>query len=386
MRSLGLRFFIKSGILIVLVIGLVFITPQGRIASRVALFIPQILPDISAQPLEWFTPDPVWQKIKYPTSNQDGFADLVIPGEPGDYGAVLFYLGVFVDHPREDPRIVALAEGLARSGMVVLIPWSNTQIHQRINLDDVDDLVLGFQYLRSLDFVDPEKVGLGGICTGASMVTIAAQDERIRNDVKFINFFAGYYDAFDLTKSIVSNSRFYGDIVLPWEPDELTYQLFSNHMIDGVVEKNDRDILSRIFISNEVTTLDEINTLSAEGMIVYKLLNGVSFDEADELIFQLSDNTKEFLRRASPSTNIDRVKARVLIMHDVYDNLVPSEESRRLADALSGDERTYHTEFSLFQNEIQLHMDDDAKISTLGYIQETIKLYMHLYNVFKEIS
>ena len=386
MKSLCFRFSIKTGILIVFVIVLVLITPQGRTASQVALFIPQILPGISAQPLEWFTPDPVWQEIKYPTNDQDGFADLIIPGKPGDYSAVLFYLGVFVDHPREDPRVVALAEGLARSGMVVLIPWSNTQIHQRIDLNDIDDLVLGFQYLKSLDFVDPERVGLGGICTGASMVTIAAQDERIRNDVKFINFFAGYYDAFDLTKSIVSRSRFYGDTVLPWEPDELTYQLFRNHMIDGVVDKNDRDMLFRIFMSNEVPTLDEINTLSSEGMVVYKLLNGVSFDEADELIFQLSDHTKDFLRRASPSTNIDRVNARVLIMHDLYDNLVPSEESKRLADSLSGDERTYYTELSLFQNEIQLHMDDDTKISPLGYVRETIKLYMHLYNVFREIS
>ena len=25
----------------------------------------------------------------------------------------------------------------------------------------------------------------------------AAQDERIRDDVEFVNFFAGYYDAFD---------------------------------------------------------------------------------------------------------------------------------------------------------------------------------------------
>ena len=73
-----------------------------------------------------------------------------------------------------------------------------------------------FQYLRAHDAVDPERVGVGGICTGASMVTVAAQDERIRDHVKFVNFFAGYYDAADFAKAIGSRSRFSDDYVVPW--------------------------------------------------------------------------------------------------------------------------------------------------------------------------
>ena len=75
-----------------------------------------------------------------------------------------------------------------------MIPWLETQVREELVPEDIDRLVRGFQYLRSLDSVDPDRVGVGGICVGASFVTVAAQDDRIRDQVKFVNLLAGYYD------------------------------------------------------------------------------------------------------------------------------------------------------------------------------------------------
>ena len=119
---------------------------------------------------------------------------------------------------------INLAEGLARSGIVVMIPWLETQNRNRIAIEDIDSLVRAFQRLRALDSVDPERVGMGGICTGTSMVTVAAQDERIRDHVKFINFFAGYYDAVDLVKAIGSRSRFYDGELRTWRPGQTDHE------------------------------------------------------------------------------------------------------------------------------------------------------------------
>lgn len=55
-------------------------------------------------------------------------------------------------------------------------------MERRIREDDVDNLVRGFQLLRSHPRVDPDRVGVGGICVGASLVTLATQDDRIRDD------------------------------------------------------------------------------------------------------------------------------------------------------------------------------------------------------------
>ena len=73
-------------------------------------------------------------------------------------------------------------------------------------------------------------------------------------------------------------------------------------------------------------------------------------------------------------------------MHDRADKLVPSEESRRMADALAGASNTYFTEFSLFQSEIQLHVADAAPVGPLEFVREAWKLYMHMYNIMRETS
>jgi fermentation-respiration switch protein FrsA (DUF1100 family) len=287
---------------------------------------------------------------------------------------------------RYDPRIVALGEGLARSGMVVMIPWSTTQIEQRIDPDDVDVLVRAFQYLQTLDSVDLDRVGMGGICVGASLATVAAQDERVRDQVRFVNSFAGYYDASDLAKAIGSRSRFSKDYVAPWNPDSLTRRVFGHHLIDGVTQTADHELLTRLFEEGEPEAADDFSSLSTDAQAVYRLLKGVDPEEVDAVMAGLSPKTIEFFRAISPSTGIDRLEARMLIMHDRADRLVPSEESRRLADALGDDAGTYFTEFSLFQSQIRVHVDNSDSIGPLEYVREAFKLYMHMYNILRDVG
>jgi dienelactone hydrolase len=370
---------------IALIVLLLAVTPQGRAAVRTALFVPQVLPAIPFKPQEWVTGDPVLREVQYPRADGQGVADLYLPAGSGRHSAVMFFQGV-VPGGRYDPRIVALAEGLARSGMVVMIPWSDTQIEQRIVTEDIDNLVRAFQYLRTVDAVDPDRVGMGGICVGASLAMVAAQDERIRDQVRFVNFFAGYYDAFDLTRAIGSRSRFSDDYVAPWDTDKLTLKVFQYHLIDGVADARDRDLLIRIFYRKEQETEAQAQFLTPEGIAVYRLLNGVPFEEVGGLVELLSPETTEFLRLISPSTHIDQLKARVLIMHDRADRLVPSEESRRLAEALGDESDTYHTEFSFFQKQIQVHVGDAGDVGPLDYAREAFKLFMHMYNIMRTVS
>ena len=73
-------------------------------------------------------------------------------------------------------------------------------------------------------------------------------------------------------------------------------------------------------------------------------------------------------------------------MHDRADNLVPSEESRRLFEAIKEKLDVYYTEFSFFQNEIQVHTVDGESISKIKYVIEAWKLYSHIYHIMREIS
>ncbi len=369
---------------VVLVLALlVLVTPQGKAAFRAAMFIPEVLPDLPVKPQSWFSREPVQEEVVFETASGPGVADIYRPGADGRHGAVVFFQGV-VPGGRYDPRIVALGKGLARSGMVVMIPWSETQETHRIAVDDVDVLVRAFQHLQSLDYVDPDRVGMGGICVGASLAMVAAQDDRIRGDVSFVNSFAGYYDAEEFAKAIGSRSRFDVGYSSPWEPDKLTYGVFRDHLIEGVVSGEDRRLLTQVYVEGKSPEGD-LEQMAPDALAVRKLLDGVPYEEVDLVVAELSPATAAFFRAISPSAGIENLEARVLIMHDTADRLVPSEESRRLAGALD-EGNVYHTEFSFFQRQIQVHVGDAGEVSLLDYVREAAKLYMHMYNIMRIVD
>ena len=379
------KFFVTSSIFLIVSVLLILTTPQGQSALRTALFIPQILAGVSFKPQQWFIQEPVHRRVDLQFVDDNVSMDIYLPTGSGTHSAVVLYMGV-VPPDRDEHRIVSLAEGLARSGFIVVIPWLDTQQQNRLITRDIDKLVQVFQHVTTLDRVDPERVGMAGICTGASMVMIAAQDIRIRNQVKFINFFAGYYDAIDLVKAIGTRSRFYGDEIRPWNPDTLTMTIVTYHLIEGVDDLRDRHILSRIFIGHESVDETEIHTLNTEAKAVLAILNGTSFEHIDNLIEQLPAETLDYLKLISPSNNIENLNAKVFIMHDRADNLVPSEESRRLFEAIKGKLDVHYTEFSFFQNEIEVHTADGENISKVKYVIEAWKLYSHIYHIMREIS
>ena len=357
------------------------VTPQGRTGVRTALFLPQVLPTFPVKPQEWFTGKPTREEVVYPLAVGSGVADLYRPASDGRHPAVLLFLGV---NPagRDDSRVVALAVGLARAGVVVMIPWSDTMTQKRVSAGEIDNLVHAFQHLVSLDVVDPEKAGMGGFCVGASFSTVAAQDPRVRDQVRFVNFFGGYYDARDLVASVVSSTRFGDGTEESWSPDKLSVEVVYTHLVEGVSDLAERELLYRVFVLRDAVLDDAVAAgSSSEARVVFELLSGVDLARANELIDALPQRALDALDAISPKTRIDQLNARVLIMHDREDDLVSSEESRRLAAALADRGDVYHTEFSLFK-----HLDPTRAVSPPVYVKELLKLYLHMYHVLKELS
>jgi hypothetical protein len=370
------------GLFMVTILLLTTSTLQGRAFVKSALFIPQVLPDIPVRPLEYVTKPPIREKITFTTLDADkASADLYLPKGENSHPAVVFFMGV-VPPDRDESRIVALAEGLARTGMVVMIPWLETQHQNRIVEKDIESLVDAFIYLENHPRVKLGKIGMGGICTGASMSIVASQDLRINDRVSFVNSFAGYYDAADFIVATAAKTRFDEVSSTRWNPDSLTQNLITTHIVDGAFDK-DQVILNRIIKTGEWTQQDS-DDLSSSGRAVLTLISGPNVDAAREAITSLNSRTTQFLENISPSTNIGNLKAEVLLMHDSSDKLVPPEESRRFAKAIeSNGRRVYHTEFSLFQRAVQVHMDDAKGLNTLDFLKQAGKLYIHMYNVMR---
>ena len=379
------RAALSLGVLLLLFLNFLAIAPQGKAAVKSALFVTQVLP-IPVKPQEWVTPDPVREVITFPVAGGEREADIYRIPDSKLRPGVLVFLGVN-PAPRDDDRVVNLGNGLARAGFVVMFPWSPTMFEKRIDPEEPENLVWAFQYLRNLERVDPERVGMGGFCVGASIALVAASDPRISEDVDFLSAFGAYYDARDLLKQISSKESFYGDTVEPWDPKRDTKEVFTNQLIEGLTDGEEREILANVFVEKHAAADGASAGLSEEGKAVYRLLSSLhatddqerlTLAETESIMQDLPAGLVDDLAKISPSTNIGNLKARLLIAHDREDRLVPSEESRRLADALvtRGDVR--HTEFSFFD-----HVTPDKTVGPLTFVKEAFKLFRYTYSIIR---
>ena len=351
---------------------------QGRASVKAAMFIPHVF-DAPVKPLEWFTPTPSRTRVSFPIPSGAGIGDLYRPPGDGPFAAVVLFLGVS-PAGADDDRVVRLGEALARSNMATLFYWSPIMADGRMEAGDIHNLVAAFQYLSSQGFVDPDRVGIGGFCVGASYSIMAASQEPIRDQVAFVNAFGPYYHMPDFLASITSQTRTYDGLVQPWEPDKLTREVFVTHMTKDLPE-DERDLLRTAFERGADPSIVDPQTLSDEGQAVHALLQGVPREEVDEYLPRLPAQTLRDFDIISPSQYVDNLKAQLLIMHDREDALVPAFESRRLRDVLSDRDNVRYTEFGLFD-----HVTPEIRLGPVDTARELGKLFLHLHGILMQAT
>ena len=370
---------VRRAFLAVVVIGsllTIFIaaTPQGKAGFRAALFVPQVL-EVPFKPQPWLASDPVRHEVTYPQEIGTGVADVYrIPdGEPR--AAVLLFLGANAAG-RDDEDVVNLGNALARGGFAVMFHWSPTMALQH-NIDpvEIDNLVRAFQFLEQQDWVDSKRVGIGGFCVGASFSLVAAADPRISDRVRFVNAFGPYFDAEDLLLQVVTRSRLYQGVRTPWQPDSLTLEVFANELIETVDDMADIDLLTKKYLTGE---LRDGQPATSAGQTVDRLLEGVSPGEAAGLYATLPEEFREAMDQISPSRYVDDIKAKLLVLHARDDELVPSAESRRLAEAMADRGDVRYTELLSFD-----HVRPAGGTGTWRLFKEGFELYRHMYGVMR---
>ncbi len=356
------------------------IAPQGRAALHTGFFVLQVL-EVPFKPQPWFTGDPLREEVFYPQPGGTGVADIYRVEDGDPKAAVLLFLGANAAG-RDDEDVVNLGNALARAGFVAMFHWSPTMaLQHNIDLAERENLVWAFQYLAAQEFVDPERVGLGGFCVGASFSLVAAADPRIRDEVKFVNAFGPYFDAGELLLQVASRSKLDKGQRVPWDPDHLTLKVFANELIETLRDNDDIEVLTRVHLNGGQPTLRELEQLSAEGQVVNQLLLGATPEEAEALYSRLPAGFRQEMRAISPNNYVDDISARLMILHDRDDRLVPAAESRRLAAAFEDRGGIRYTEVLDFD-----HVRPASGGGAWQFIKEGAKLYRHMYSVMRDAT
>lgn len=238
------------------------------------------------------------------------------PDEEKQYPALIFSSG-FSPFGAKDPRLAKPVEGFIKSGFVVLLIDSEDLKNALLRESAIENLVVAFEELKKKDYVNKGKIGFIGLSVGSSFALIAASDERIRDDVLFVLWVGGYYDLEEYVIDVLSKSYVHEGRVVEWKLDPWIHELGKRNVKEFVEDETYANIILSAKDRNELESL--IRQLPPE----FKYL------EAKQVEF------KQKVAFFSPKSYIEKLRAKVFIIHDKQDILIPFTHSLKLKEDLN---------------------------------------------------
>jgi dipeptidyl aminopeptidase/acylaminoacyl peptidase len=276
-----------------------------------------------------------------------------------------------------DPRVIGLANALARSGFATLVVAGSDTLARTGDLDGpiglveaADSVAAGFDWLSARPDIDPTRTGMLGVCVGGSICLMAASRPVLSSRVAFVFVIGPYFSLRRLLVASASRSRLTLDgQARPWSVEPFA------------LERQRAWLLGTLSPTERARVRDALATgaapdtgLSSRELAVFQLARGVDAPgRAEELVDALGSEFGDMLEAASPQSYIGGLRAETFVMHGVTDGHIPVDESRRLAAALRGQVPLHYAEFELFE-----HAEPSRALASITLARELARLFDHL--------
>jgi len=349
-----------------------------RAAVKSALLVAEVLPQVPFKPLSAIGAGVQVEQVDYGGNDPALHGRLYLPAGEGPFGAVILYLGIAspVDDPVVAPHAKTLINGLVKQDIIVLLHESDRMIAGVIHPAEIEGLVQAYQFLTRQPQVDPKRVGLFGFSVGGGLAVRAAEDPRIADQVAFVLTFGGYYDATEVVSALTTRSLPADDGLQPWEPSDLATELFTHALLAILPDAGERQQVQAALKSGATS----VPGLSERGQALLTVLQNRERARTPELV-QAYPELARWLAEISPSENIERLRARLHVMHDRSDPFIPYTQSRQLALAAQRHTEVVYSEFSLFQ-----HVVPTGAVWGVDLARDVAKLYTHAVRVLAEVA
>ncbi len=306
----------RTGFVVVVLTGLALLPPVQARAKALAVVLEAIgLP---------FTPRPFAAPVtRSETTLGDVRGDLYDPGR--DAPGILLVHGAALEG-KDDPRLVRLAQAVARAGRVVFVP-ALTLAERRFDAEDIDRIV---DSGAALSARVGAPVSVLGISYGGSFALIAAADERLEGRVEHVAVFGAYWDLRGVIQAVTAGESLVEGRRIPWRGDPLAIEILERHAVQLAPEG------AREELSAALDGAGDRAALPPDAQPVYDLLSNRDPARTFELASRLPPRARELLERFSPSSVADRISVPVVALHSRDDPAVPYGEALRLVRGLRG--------------------------------------------------
>lgn len=328
-----------------LVVAMVAFKPLLFRAVEALLLIEDVAAGPEASRLKKWRAAPVREVITYPLSGKTNTADVYHPGGGEHARATVVLVPGIVRLGKDDPRLVAFAETLARSRFLVFVPDLQSLRELSIRSEDVDELSALTWHIASKETAGAERsVGIVAFSYAAGPAILAAMQPQVRRLVRFVYAVGTYYDIISLG-TYLTTGYFREGPDRPWQrrtPSSYATWVFIHSSAAWLKDPADRRTLK---VMSEAKLADPDADISGfavqlgpEGQAVHRLLLNSDPEKTPRLLSELpAPLLAEFHRLDLRSRDMADLKATLILVHGRDDTLIPYSESRRLAAAADAD-------------------------------------------------
>jgi len=344
--------------------------PPTNLVLRTFLLYPHLIVSLPDAPLNLLGAKPIVETVRFPASDGGLLeADLYRPAGEGRHSAVLIVIGA-APRARYDPRAVRLAEGVARMGYVAMLPVLPHLSRKILTPDDTEVVIDSFRYLQRQPFVEPQRVAVLGFSVGQGLAFAAAADPSIRDDVRVLASFGGYYDIEDVITSITTRTIDVDGQRRPWSVDPWAEEVLRTSLIYLVPQESERRLLVAALDGDGGVAVED---LSPTTRLVFAVLSNDDPVRAPQLLAQAPPPLATVLRQLSPRTYLDQIRAEVFIIGSRGDDLIPFTQSHLLRDSLQGRGLQLHYAEFDFLN----HVEFSGPTNPLSFLADLVKLVFY---------
>jgi pimeloyl-ACP methyl ester carboxylesterase len=310
--------------------------PRGEYEA--ALVITDIAAGTAPSRLKSVTTPPKRTAVTFPAAGRTIGGDLYLPDQK-PLAAILLLPGA-AETGKDDPRLQAFANSLSRARFAVLVPDLEGFRSLQVSSSDIGQTADAFAWLVARQDLAPGgRAGIFSFSYASGPAILAALEPRVAGRVRFIMAVGGYHNVKDVLTFFTTGYYRQDGRWRYMEPNSYGKWVFVLSNLGRLSEPVDRELFQqaaeRKLANLQAPLHDLVARLTPEGRLLYDFIENRDPARAATLMDQLP----EAIRRDVDALNLaerdlNRLKARMILVHGYDDDIIPYTESVALAQSL----------------------------------------------------
>jgi len=337
-RRRSLPALLPLALLTLTILLIVFGAGSLRREYEAALVILDIAAGSAPARLKSVTTRPTRSAVTFPSAGRGIGGDLYLTGQKPLAGLLL--LPGAAETGKDDPRLQAFANSLARARFAVLVPDLAGFRSLRVSSGDITQTADAFAWLLSRSDLTPG--GRGGIFSfsyACGPAILAALEPALAGRVGFIMAVGGYHNLRDVLTFFTTGYYLQGGRWRHQEPNSYGKWIFVLSNVGRLSDPGDRRLFrqaaQRKFADLGAPLQDLVPLLTPEGRRLLDFIENRDPARAASLMNELPGPIRREITALNPAEHdLSRLKARMILVHGYDDDIIPYTESAALAESL----------------------------------------------------